>query len=76
MASCPTAMKIEVDGYIAMTLAPTYYDVKNVLATRSTWTDLGTESKVTEDSDYLVNTNSGTNRCAYNNIHAALCIAS
>ena len=72
MANCPTAMKIEVDGYIAIMLAPTCHDVRMCLWLGSTCTDLRTESEVTKHSDDLVNTNSRADRCAYDEVHATL----
>ena len=72
MANCPTAMKIEVDGYIAITLAPTCHEVRMCSRLGSTCTDLRTESEVAKHSNNLVNTNSRTDRRAYDDVHAAL----
>ena len=75
MASCPTAIKIEVDGYIAITLAPTCPDVIICSRLRSTCTDLRTESEVAKHSNDLINANGRADRCAYDDVHAALRIA-
>lgn len=74
MANCPTAMKIEVDGYIAIMLAPTCHDVRICSWVRNTCADLRTESEVAKHSDDLVNANSRADRCAYDKVHATLCI--
>lgn len=72
IANCPTAMKSEVEGYMAITLAPTYNGVDIHSRFGSAWTNLGPESKVAKYSDYLVDPNGGANRRAYYDVHAAL----
>lgn len=72
IANCPTAMKSEVEGYMAIMLAPTYNGVDTNSRLGSAWTNLGPESKVAKYSDYLVDSNGGANRCAYYDVHAAL----
>lgn len=42
------------------------------LRLESTWTDLRTESKVAKHPNNLVNPNSRADRCAYDDVHAAL----
>ena len=74
MASCPTAMKVEVDGYIVITLAPTYCNVRICSRPGTAGANLGTERKVTKHSDDFVNANSRADRCAYDDIHTALSV--
>lgn len=74
MASCPTAMKIEVDGYIVMTLAPTYCNVRICSRLGNARAYLRTERKVAKHSDDFVNANSRADRRAYDNVHTALSV--
>ena len=74
MASCPTAMKIEVDGYIVITLAPTYCNVRICSRLETAGANLRTKRKVTKYSDDFVNANSGADRCAYDDVHTALSV--
>lgn len=77
IASCPMAMKSDVEGYIAMILAPTYKpNVMNGGYNKAANAYLRAERKVAKYSDDLIYQRGRAYGRADNEIHASLCVGS
>lgn len=74
MANCPIAMNIDVEGYMAMILAPTLIKLVSIhiIQKRKTIIHTGTKGQIAKECDDLIYHDGTTNGSPDNDIHALL----
>jgi hypothetical protein len=74
MASCPIAMNIDVEGYMAMMLAPTLMKIVNIhmIQKRKAIIHTGTKGQIAKECDDLIYHDGTTDGSPDNDIHALL----